>query len=1487
MPSVDQRIVEMQFDNAQFEKEVKTSLNTLDSLKDKLNFASITAGLGDFQAVAKRFSLFNITDTLRNISDGFANMGIIGITVLQNLTNEAVNAGKKMVSALSVEPVLAGWNKYEKKTIAVQTLLNSTGKSAEEIYAQLDKLSFFTDQTSYEFTTMVESIGKFTSNGVALEPAVTAMQGIATWAALAGQNAQVASGVMFQLSQAIGSGRVIANDWMSIEKANMATKEFKQTVIDTAKELKILNKNGKTKKGTLVTTENFRSTLSEGWFNKAVLMKSLEKYGEFADQVYKLVKETGMSAADATAQLSHEIQLVGEKGWKAARLARTFTDAMNATKDAVSSGWMKSFEILFGQFDDAVLLWTGLSEVLWEVFASGAEARNELLQGWKDLGGRTVLLDALADAYNGIVQTFKTVGEAFSSIFPKTTKEQLLGITNAFHKLANWFKMGAKDLGNLSKVSKGLFAILDIVVMAFRAVGKAVGKLLSLVSPLASSILELLVPIADWAMELRNFVKESDIFNKAIEDIAGVFGVVAKEIKGFGETMYAVFQSFGGIDLSGFEAVANKIKEKMAPMTSFGDILRNVFNKLLEVIKVLMPYLRNVWDSIVTLFNKVGKSVKDGLKNIGFDNINDVLNTGILAVLAVWIGKFVKNLYKLVEDADTIAGSLTKVFNSIGNSLKSWQQNLKAKTIMTIATAIAILTVAIIAMSMIDPAKLTKALVAIGLLFGGLVLAMKEFDKLKPSDFKEAGTIFVTIASLLGIATAILILSSALKKIADLPTDSMTKGIATIGILLWEIKFFMKNIDPKQVALQGQSILWLAGGMLVLALAVQLMGKMDPIQMFNGLFGILFALTSIMTFYQNLPSDKKVAAASASIVLIAYGMTLMAAAIALIGMIDPTKAGQGILGIGALLGMISMFFNYLPDTKAMIKGSLALVVVAGALTILAGVLFLIGSMSIDTIIKGVIGISYSLFAIAFVLNVMKSAVGGAFALLIVSAALLVLAGVLRILSFLTLDQLGMGLLAIFSVLSLIGIMSIGLAFLSPFLMLLAAALLLLGIAALSAGAGVLLFSMSLQSFMLFGVLGTAALAASVTALLLLIPLFLAKVGEGLIEFAKVIAAGAPEIANAVVSVFTAILDAITKTTPIVALRVAQMLLAILTVMLEYVPQFVDKGMKLIAGILTGIADNLQSVVEAAADVVLAFMAGITAKLPELIDSAIKFVLAWINGIADGIRTNKKEIKEAAFNLVRSLLEFVIEFLGLTEIAENAGKVFDAIVKGFGSALETVGAWGGALWQLGKDIVGGIMKGLLDMGTSFIDTGKEVVGGFIDGVKKFLGIKSPSKVGVTIGEFFSQGFINGVTNLTGDIGDSATTVGKTAVDAMRTAIAQVSSVIDGTDSNFNPVISPIIDMTNVDAGINSINGKFAENRKLSVSGVRANAMSVSAQVNSAGQISVTQPGEEQAVSKTSTYVFNQNNYSPKELNRMDIYRQTKNQFAMMKGLVNDV
>ena len=409
---VDERVVEMRFDNAQFEKNVQTSMSTLDKLKAKLNFNGVSKGLEDVGNATKKLEFSGVASGIEAVQAKLSAMEVIGVTALANITNSAVNAGKRIASAITIDPVRDGFNEYETQMNAVQTILANTqkeGTNVKQVNAALDQLNTYADKTIYNFTEMTRNIGTFTAAGVKLDTSVSAIQGIANLAAVSGSTSQQASTAMYQLSQALASGTVKLMDWNSVVNAGMGGQVFQDALIRTSEKL------GTGAQAYIDAAGSFRESLSKGWLTTDVLTETLDMFStaadteeEYAAAIQKFVDE-GYSEEQAI-DMANMAKTAGE----AATKVKTFTQLIGTLKEALGSGWTTTWRLIIGDFEEAKELWTNVSDVLSKLINNASEARNKLVEGVMSFNPFTNMLNKLENSDVG--KTVKQINNLTNSL---------------------------------------------------------------------------------------------------------------------------------------------------------------------------------------------------------------------------------------------------------------------------------------------------------------------------------------------------------------------------------------------------------------------------------------------------------------------------------------------------------------------------------------------------------------------------------------------------------------------------------------------------------------------------------------------------------------------------------------------------------------------------------------------------------------------------------------------------------------------------------------------------------------------------------------------------------------------------------------------------------------------------------------------------------------------------------------------------------------
>ena len=405
--TVDERVVEMRFDNRQFESNVQTSMSTLDKLKQSLKFTGATKGLEEVGAAAKKVDMNPLSNAVETVRTRFSALEVMGVTALANITNSAINAGKQMVKALTIDPIKTGFDEYETQINAVQTILANTshqGTNLEQVNAALNELNKYADQTIYNFTEMTRNIGTFTAAGVDLDTSVSAIKGIANLAAVSGSTSQQASTAMYQLSQALAAGRVSLQDWNSVVNAGMGGKVFQDALMNTAEAMGIV----------VDRSVSFRESISaaggkDSWLSSDVLLNTLKQFtGDLTD--------AELAAMGFTQAQIESIQKMAETANGAATDVKTFTQLVDTIKESVTSGWAQTWQIIFGDFEEAKAFFTRLSDIFSPIIESFSNARNNFLQ------------EALGSNWDRLTKQINDAGiatEDFTAELEKTAKSSI------------------------------------------------------------------------------------------------------------------------------------------------------------------------------------------------------------------------------------------------------------------------------------------------------------------------------------------------------------------------------------------------------------------------------------------------------------------------------------------------------------------------------------------------------------------------------------------------------------------------------------------------------------------------------------------------------------------------------------------------------------------------------------------------------------------------------------------------------------------------------------------------------------------------------------------------------------------------------------------------------------------------------------------------------------------------------------------------------
>jgi hypothetical protein len=1377
--TIDERVVEMRFDNKQFESNVQTSLSTLDRLKKSLNLSGAAKGFDEIDSASKKVNMNGLANAVESVRLKFSALEVMAVTTLANITNSALNAGKRIVSALTIDPIKTGFQEYETQIGAVQTILANTqheGTNLQQVNRALDELNTYADKTIYNFTEMTRNIGTFTAAGVNLQTSVDSIKGIANLAAVSGSTSQQASTAMYQLSQALAAGKVSLMDWNSVVNAGMGGKVFQDALVRTSELLGTGAKNAINMYG------SFRESLTKGeWLTTEVLTETLKQFaGAYSEA--DLIQQ-GFSESQAK-----EIAQMAKTAEEAATKVKTFTQLWDTLKESAQSGWTATWEILIGDFEEAKDLLSEVSETIGNVIGEAAQARNDLLSGglssgWKQLlnqgiadeagyiesiqevarksgdafdkmvadsdnfsdalkkglqegvissdtlsdavhnlrdkmtgmsqeerkaagytsemveqiekldeglkngsvsmdeftekilkpSGRENLIQSIWNAAKGLMSVIAPIKEAFRDIFPPMTSEQLYAFTEALRNLTERMKLSETTSENLKRTFKGLFAVLDIIKQAVTAVFNAVGSLLGGVGDLGAGILGVTGTFGDWLVKLDEFIKQGDVFNKVLGTIVSVIKTVATAIRDFVKVVAEK------IVFPGFELFHSLLERLHARMSQIGDAAGGMKSSVSSAFEAMgnalancqfMQLLQAIWDAVKAIaggiadaMGKVGSSLIDSIGNADFSGVIDLLNGISFGAIAVGITKFVGAIKEQLDSIGSIKESFIGILDSVRGCFEAYQSQLQAGTLLKIASAIAILVASLVALSLIDSAKLSAALGAITVLFADLMASMAIFNKISGM---ASGVIRSTTA-MLAISTAVLILASALKKLGDLdakqlatgltgvvgltatmivaakslskggPTiikgasqmvifaaaikvlasacedlsaldwEGLAKGLVGIGVLLAEVSLFMNTAKfSGQSVTTATGIVILSGAIKILASACEDFAQMNWGEIGRGLTSIGIVLTEIVAFTRLTGNAQHVIATSAALIGIGAAMKILAAAVKDFSAMNWSELAVGLVGMAGALAAVTIAVNFMP--KNMIAIGTGLIAVSTALLIMASALENMGGMEWNEIAKGLVALGGSLGIMAVGLRAMTGTLSGSAAMLVAASALAILTPVLSILGAMSWTAIVKGLVSLAGAFTVIGVAGAVLTPLVPTILGLSGAMALIGVAVLGLGAGLLAAGTGLSAI----AVGFTALAAAGTAGATAVVASLTVIITGIADLIPAIVA---KIGEAIVEFCKVIANSAGE----IGNAVKEVVLTLVDVLVECVPAIADGALKLVAGVLEALVQYTPQIVDSLFQFLIGVLEGIARNLPGLIQAAIDVLMAFFAGIVDALK----------------------------------------------------------------------------------------------------------------------------------------------------------------------------------------------------------------------------------------------------------------------------
>ena len=1304
---IENQVVSMHFDSEAFDRKLNETIKGLDRLKASLNFQSAASGMKDISAATQNVNMSSLANSIDGISAKFTAMSAVAITALATITTQAVQAGLQFAKSFTLGPIISGFKEFETQMTSVQTILANTasaGTNLQDVNAALDTMNTYSDKTIYNFGEMARNLGTFTAAGVDLKTSETSIKGIANLAALSGSNSEQASTAMYQLSQAIAAGSVKLMDWNSVVNAGMGGEVFKKALFESGK---AMGKFGDLPMSTTFeewekSAGSFREQLQNGWLTADVLTTTLSNMT--GDVSMEDLLKQGFSEEQA-----NEIIKMGSIATDAATKVKTFTQLIGTVKESVGSGWSQSFRIMIGDFEQSKELWTGYNQVIGGFVGKVSDARNDLLEAFAGMGGRVAVIDTINQLFRTLGSVIAPIKDAFRDIFPPATAEGLLNITQGIFRFLKSLELSGDQAEKVRALFRGLFAAIEIGWTIFKGLAELLSNIarmfLSLASPLGGvtskigdfltrlnkagvegggildffhmisrNIMALFVPLDNFKKLLSDifehipFEKATDGIDKAKKSFNDIFDTIGKnqaftgitsDLSRLGNLLSNLFSNIGDTptldgltkSFSAFQGAfvtLFKYSDSFGKITSevgkFRDVLSETFDFIPPRAKSSGDSVQNFLDIFNNTFGSIGPKTKDFCDNL--DLIKE--KTGGATEPA---SKFSEAWHNVVENFTDVGGIFKKVGSVIGGFFSGLGDIIK-KAVDSIGTEEVFAGLGI---------GLLGALtfMANGIRKNGINLF--KFDFFSGIGEKVSGVLDqaggalksfqtkVRVDNLRKIAISIAILAASLFLLSTINQADLARALGAVAasmgtligalVLLEKMAGNTKLFDAGKMVAMSASMTLIAGALVLMAVAVKILGSMSIEEIARGIGAISAMMLALVGMLHLMPDKTSLMGFGAGLIMVAGALIILAAAVKIYSMMD---FGTMIKGMGAIiifLGGLGLVMRAFP-TGGMVQAGAGLLLISAALLIMAGAIKIVGSMKLGDLAKALGTFTLLLIGLVIAANAMTGALIGAAAMVIMAGAMLTMAVALKVLGSMDMGDVATALAAIAGA---IGIF-VGFAALITAVPILIVGLMALGIALILIGAGFLLFGagayLAAKAFAIFAKSGEKGAKA--------FGKMLAVLGASLPKLLQGFAIGIGEMLKAIIDFLPGLIGSLGK-----------VLDALINLIREYIPKIIQLAIDLVLSFLGAIRDNIKEIVTVGTDILVQFIEGITQNVSKLGTAGSDLIVALIGAISEHVD-----------KMIKAGTDFIVKFLegltgAVTEIATAIGDLITTFIYQFG------------------------------------------------------------------------------------------------------------------------------------------------------------------------------------------------------------------------------
>ena len=1421
MSSIDNRIVDMKFNNAQFNSGVQGTLSALDKLKQGLNLDGAKKSLDGLSDAARRFTLEPMTKGVQSLMDHFSALQVVGVTAIATIANKAVNAGINIAKGMLIDKPLAGLAEYETKIGSIQTMVANTAKagtSMEEINSVLDELNDYADKTIYNFGDMTRNIGLFTNAGIGVKDAASMIKGFSNEAASSGASASSAAGAAYQLSQALSAGTIRAMDWMSITNANMGNKNMQNGLIEIAAAMGMFNDDTTTASA---AAANFKGTLEAGWLSADVMSTYLRiQAGELGAEQMKTL---GLSQEQIEAFQAQ--QKVAEQ---AATKVRTWTQLIGTMAEATGSGWAQTMELVLGDFDEATELFTMISDVMGTFISDSAAARNAQIAIWADGGGRAAVVDSIRNIFDAILQIVTPIKEAYAEVFPPTLGETLIKISMGLKAFTEGLKIGADGSAKLKTAALAVFTVLKNGKAVVSGVISYIGDTVAIVFDLAKALLGLVAPIVVFAASL---LKGKESAADASEGIGSFFDLLISARRGVIDPIITVITALGAAFdelLNGDPTqFGNAFRNALGPMGAMADAflakwsavtdwlnvtftgsvngLTATWNRLGGGISATWGVIKQIASAVGGFFSSVGKMFADATSGITMEQVLAGINTAGLVAMVVGIKKLLQPASDIATGwADILKGTvgalegLTKTFSAM-------QKDIKANILVKIAGAIALLAAAIWILASVDSTKLVSSTTALAVAAGILMGSMAIFSKIASTG--GALKMPLIAASLILLAGALAIVAIAVKTLAGLSMAELGAGLLGItvamGLMVGAVVILSKH--GAGVGKAAASMIVMAGALYMLAGVVAIFAMIPYPLLVQGLGAMALVLGLVVGAAIALSK------LAPNMLMSALGLMAMAAALNMLlipiitlGLLPYEVLQQGLTVLAGLLaGLViaAIALNFL--APSMLLSAVGLMAMAVALNLLVSPIIILGMIPYQVLVTGILALVAVMAVLVVAAWAMTGAAAGAVGMVAMAAAILILSFAIAALAAVGMEGIGTALLGLVGAFAVMGLAALILGPVTPVILALAGALTIFALATMVIAVAMVVFSVGLMMLSPALYMATGALMAFAKVVPLLVEATpgIVAIGVALVAFgvgaaAAAIGTGALALALMGLGVAMLLLGAFGAIGAVALVAIVQAV----TGLLKHIP-----GILAMSGAFTALGAAL--VVLGAGLVVVAIGAVATAVGMALLLSVGNALPGVLNRVQAAL--SKMTPMAPSLDKLGGSLDKTgdgLNVLGMASVgAASAIMVASTAIKTMTTVLQLFAA-------VSLTTRSAVMTSMTGMTKSVADAAKGIDAGSGAMVASMLNLNTKfaasAKTVVTTGSSLVSGLRNtlvpGLTGLSSSVGSAGESVGRAITEGMTRGLSKGSGTVV---SAARTVASRALSAAKAELGVNSPSKEF--------------------------------------------------------------------------------